>query len=68
MDRKKRAERMPWAEDADLFEDDMAVASASECTGLIPSAPAGWNGLMYSQIYDIPLPEEEEHPRQRKKD
>lgn len=39
-----------------LFNDDFTVASATECTGLIPSSPETESQIdSYSEIYDIPL-------------
>ncbi|MGI5966328.1 MULTISPECIES: hypothetical protein [Anaerotruncus] len=43
----------------DLFDDLFSVASATECTGLIPAAPADEPEVdSYSEIYDIPLSHE----------
>ena len=43
-------------DDRELFEDTFSVASAGECTGLIPAAPAYSAEVdSYSEIYDIPL-------------
>lgn len=45
------------SDERELFDDSFHAASMSECTGLIPSAPADQNEIhSYSQIYDIPLP------------
>ena len=44
-------------DERELFDDSFHAASMSECTGLIPTAPADQNEIhSYSQIYDIPLP------------
>lgn len=41
---------------ADLFDDLFSVASATECTGLIPAAPADEPEVdSYSEIYDTRL-------------
>ena len=43
-------------DDRALFQNDMPVASATECTGLIPAAAETEEELhAYSEIYDIPL-------------
>lgn len=40
----------------ELFDELYPVASAMECTGLIPAAPASTAEVdSYSDIYDIPL-------------
>ncbi len=39
-----------------LFDETFNVASTTECTGLIPSAPvSGAAADSYSDIYDVPL-------------
>lgn len=44
-------------DERELFDDSFHAASMSECTGLIPTAPASQSEVQsYSQIYDIPLP------------
>lgn len=43
-------------DDRELYDDMLSVMSSTECTGLIPSAPADESELdSYSQIYDIPF-------------
>lgn len=43
-------------DDEELFDEEFAVASATECTGLMPAAPATEPEVRsYSDIYDIPL-------------
>ena len=37
-----------------FYEDDMPVASASECTGLVPTAPGDDDIESYNDIYNIP--------------
>ena len=40
----------------ELFDNLLEVASATECTGLIPAAPEEESeARAYSEIYDIPL-------------
>lgn len=54
---------LPYDEfdDQELFDEDLAVASYTECTGLTPSAPLSNAQLRsYSRIYDIPLGGENE--------
>ena len=48
---------LPYDADGDaIFDEAFSVASTTECTGLIPSAPAsGAEADSYSDIYDIPL-------------
>ena len=49
---------MPYDADDDLelFDNDMPVVSANECTGLIPAAPIDeQDAHSYGEIYDIPL-------------
>ena len=49
---------MPYdAEDGRvLYDDPYEVASTTECTGLIPAAPASPSEVdSYSDIYDVPL-------------
>ncbi len=43
-----------------FYEDDMPVASASECTGLITNAPEDDDFESYEEIYNIPNITEEE--------
>ena len=39
-----------------IFDETFNVASSTECTGLIPSAPlSGSEADSYSEIYDVPL-------------
>ncbi len=50
--------RYPYNYDDELGwgSDDYSVASASECTGLIPSVPCSSDEVdSYSEIYDVPL-------------
>lgn len=54
-DKKKR---LPYDGDTqrELFDNLLEVASATECTGLIPAAPESTaDATSYSDIYDIPL-------------
>ena len=55
----KRSPPKPLPYDADgdaIFDEAFSVASTTECTGLIPSAPAsGAEADSYSDIYDVPL-------------
>ncbi len=45
-----------------LFNDEFTVASATECTGLIPSSPETESQVdSYSEIYDIPLADSYKH-------
>lgn len=45
-------------DDVELFNEMMEVASATECTGLMPSiAITNEQTKSYSQIYDVPLTE-----------
>ena len=48
---------LPYDADGDaIFAEAFSVASTTECTGLIPSAPAsGAEADSYSDIYDVPL-------------
>lgn len=44
------------SDDDDLYDENFAVASTMECTGLIPAAPASVQDVdSYNEIYDIPL-------------
>ncbi len=49
---------LPYDADGDaIFDEAFSVASITECTGLIPSAPAsGAEADSYSDIYDVPWP------------
>lgn len=43
-------------DDDELFDELYSVASATECTGLIPAAPVSEASVdSYSDIYDVPL-------------
>lgn len=48
---------LPYDADGDaIFDESFSVASTTECTGLIPSAPvSGAEADSYSDIYDVPL-------------
>lgn len=47
--------------DSDVFLDLNTVASSTECTGLIPSAPAtDEEAESYMDIYEIPKPSPEQ--------
>ena len=54
-----------------VYDDAFDVASATECTGLIPSAPISASEAdAYSDIYDVPLadtPAAARHSLQNKK-
>lgn len=53
---KKRPAPYDEQDDRELFDDIYTVASATECTGLIPAAPINENAVdSYSEIYDVPL-------------
>lgn len=48
----------------ELFDDPFMISSASECTGLIPSAPVDEAAAdAYSDLYDIPLAQSAEEAR-----
>ena len=48
------------------FDEQFNVASATECTGLIPTPPmAEPEVTSYSEIYDIPLADGEKPPHSR---
>jgi len=48
----------------ELFDDTFTVFSATECTGLIPAAPADEAAAdAYSDLYDIPLAQDAEEAR-----
>lgn len=54
----KKKTKWPYDEedDRELFDDLYAVASSTECTGLMPTpATSEPEANSYSQIYDIPL-------------
>ena len=55
----KRYPPKPPLYDADgdsIFDETFNVASSTECTGLIPSAPlSGAQADSYSEIYDVPF-------------
>lgn len=56
MERKKRPAHPIGENGRELFDNDFSVASASECTGLIPGAPISGSEVdAYSELYDIPL-------------
>ncbi len=43
-------------DDEELFEEIMSVASATECTGLMPTPPLTKRAVdSYAEIYDVPL-------------
>ena len=45
-------------DDRELFDEQFGVASATECTGLMPTPPATSQEVdSYSEIYDVPLPD-----------
>lgn len=53
-----------YEDDRELYDDSLAVISAHECTGLIPSAPnSEYNTKSYSDIYDVPLADDELYDR-----
>lgn len=53
---------LPYNEEdgRELFDNLFAVASTTECTGLIPAVPGGEpeETASYSDIYDVPLANE----------
>ena len=54
----KKNQSLPYdAEDEEeLYREMLKVASANECTGMIPAAPASQPEVdSYSEIYDVPL-------------
>ena len=56
-------------DDRELFDQNFEVASATECTGLIPSAAKTESELhSYSKIYDVPLSRRKEKGGQGKKE
>ena len=57
MDETRRSSLPYDAEDEEeLYHEMLKVASANECTGMIPAAPASRAEVdSYSEIYDIPL-------------
>ena len=53
---KHDAKRMPKNPDTDktMFENTFSVASTTECTGLVPAAPADRDKVeSYADIYDV---------------
>ncbi len=58
MEKKKQHGYPPY--DDDKFYDMGSVASASDCTGLIPSPPANeGEAESYAELYNIPQPTDE---------
>lgn len=58
MDKKSKKARPIDPENQYLFDNEFAVGSMTECTGLIPNAPTDDDDTQsYSEIYDVPLPQ-----------
>ena len=58
MDKKSKKARPIGPENQYLFDNEFAVGSMTECTGLIPNAPTDDDDTQsYSEIYDVPLPQ-----------
>ena len=58
MDKKNKKTRPIDPENQYLFDNEFAVSSMTECTGLIPNAPTDDDDTQsYSEIYDVPLPQ-----------
>lgn len=56
----KKTKRYLQLEDQDTFFGPESVASATECTGLIPDSPGSVaEAESYTEIYDIPTPEDD---------
>ncbi|MBC8569882.1 hypothetical protein [Zongyangia hominis] len=56
MDEKNPPRPYDMLDDEELYDEMMEVASATECTGLMPAAPITKPETeSYSKIYDIPL-------------
>lgn len=62
MEKGKQTPRPFDADDErELFDEQFSVASATECTGLIPTPPVTEPEVnSYSEIYDIPLADDRE--------
>ena len=57
MNKRRKQTRPIDPEGHDLFDNEFAVQSMTECTGLIPNAPTDDDDTQaYSEIYDVPLP------------
>lgn len=64
----KRRKKLPYndEDDRELYDNLFAVASTTECTGLIPAAaPEDEPAASYSEIYDVPLANEK-RPEKKK--
>lgn len=58
-DKDKSTRPFDAQDDRELFDEMFSVASASECTGMIPAMPPSGSEIdSYSEIYDIPLSKE----------
>lgn len=56
MDPKRTKKPYNEEDDRELFDNDLFVSSATECTGLIPAAKTEEDEIeSYSEIYDVPL-------------
>ena len=71
MDKKDKKAPMPYdsSDDEELFNNLFDVASATECTGLMPTPPLNEaEAESYSKIYDIPLTKEKEREEKHLQD
>lgn len=56
---EKKNKRYLKLQDSDTFFGEESVASATECTGLIPDSPGSEDEVeSYTKIYDIPQPKD----------
>lgn len=68
MEQNKKEERKLQLEDDVSFMNEQSVASAMECTGLVPSLPATEDEAeSYSNIYSVPAPRQIDDVEIRKK-
>lgn len=68
MEQNKKEERKLQLKDDVSFMDEQSVASAMDCTGLMPSLPATEDEAeSYSDLYSVPAPRQIDDVEIRKK-